>query len=217
MKEFLKTRTFTLLLIILLIIIISIVSPVFLTFNNFINIIKGNIVLATVAIGMTILLITGSVDVSVGAQLAVLSMIISRMAFIPGMNIFILLIASMIIGALLGSINGFISTKAGLPAIIVSFGTMSIYRGAILLFTQGVWVMQLPMWFIKIWRNFLGIPIPIYIFTIFFIVSWFMLKNTKIGRQIFAVGGNKNAAITVGINITHTSMFAFAYLVYRLN
>ena len=213
MKKFLKTREFTLLLmIIFLIIIISIISPVFLTLQNFINIFKSNIVLAIISMGMTVLLITGSIDVSVGSQLAVLSVIISKLTLIPDVNIFIIIIASIIMGILLSSINGFISIRANIPPIVVSFGTMGVYRGAILLYTNGVWVMSLPAWFTGIWRSYLGIPIPFYIFTIFLLLSWFMLNNTKIGRQIFAMGGNKNAALRAGINIKNTTMFAFMYL-----
>ena len=213
MGKVLKRREFSLsIIIIILIIIISIRSPVFLTFQNILNIFNSINVLAIVAIGMTVIIINGSIDISVGSQLAVISVIISELSLIPGMNIFILLIVSMLIGAFLSLANGFISTRANVPHIMISFGALNVYRGAILLYTGGSWVWQLPAWFKSIWDDFLWIPIPFYILSIVGLATWLMLNNTKIGRQIFAVGGNKNAAIRVGINVKNIMLFGFVCL-----
>ena len=128
MKRIVRSRGFTLLLIIaMLCAAVSIMSPNFLTVNNFMNIIRSNIVLAVCALGLTVLVITGNVDVSTGAQLAVISVAVGNLALLEWTNMPILIAAAIMLGVVLNLLNAVLCIYTKLSAIIITMGSTSIF------------------------------------------------------------------------------------------
>ncbi|MGI9951717.1 ABC transporter permease [Moorellaceae bacterium AZ2] len=203
--------------------LISARSTVFLRPDNLIDLLKNNAVLGIMALGMTLVIITGGIDVSVGAVVAVLTVIIGKFMVNVGGNlpqVFLLAIGS---GVLLGLVNGILIALANIPPIVVTLGTMSIINGLMLYYTNGSWISDLPSWFIDFGKltlfkftdaggNTVGIPIQILIFLAMVLLTWALLKYTLMGRAVYAVGGNPVSARRVGINIGRTLIFVYAYM-----
>ena len=210
MKRIVRSRGFTLLLIIaMLCAAVSIMSPNFLTVNNFMNIIRSNIVLAVCALGLTVLVITGNVDVSTGAQLAVISVAVGNLALLEWTNMPILIAAAIMLGVVLNLLNAVLCIYTKLSAIIITMGSTSIFRGAIQLITNGSWVSGIPAKVTNIWVKIGEIPLPFFIFTVLLLGLWFVLSRTRFGRSLFAVGGNRVAAKRMGFNENKVMLGAF--------
>jgi ribose/xylose/arabinose/galactoside ABC-type transport system permease subunit len=214
MKSLFKKREFAMAVILIaLMIVISIAAPAFLQLSNLINIVTNNVILAIMAIGMTLVIVTSGIDVSVGSQLGFSAVFVGLTAVKPGANIFIVLFIGVICGVLLGLINGILIAGAELPAIVVTLGTLSIFRGSILLYTNGHWVNDLPNWYTNLYKDtFLKLPIPIWILTIVVAIISLFINYTKLGRSIYAMGGNQIASSRVGINNNNINLFVFALM-----
>ncbi|NNU84602.1 ABC transporter permease [Geobacillus sp. BMUD] len=219
MKAVFKSKEISIaVIVIMLSIVLSCISPVFLTFDNILDIMKGSAVLGILAVGMTLVIITGGIDVSVAAVTSAVCVIIGRLLLILPDNLISLLLLFFIaplLGAVLGGINGFLVSKIQIPAIVVTLGTMSMINGLVLYITNGQYLnsTNFPQIFIE-FANFkiFGVSILILIFLVVALLTWFILKYTVIGREILAVGGNKESAIRVGINFDKVQIFVFAYM-----
>lgn len=199
------------LIIIVLCLAVSSFSPSFFTVTNFMSIIRSNIVLGVCALGLTVLVITGNVDVSTGAQLAVISVAIGNMALAEWSNTVVLVLASIALGIALNLINVFLCIQTKLSAIIITMGTTSIFRGAIQLITNGSWVSGIPTKVTGVWTKIGEIPVPFIIFLVLLFGEWFVLTRTRFGRSLFAVGGNREAAKRVGFNQDKVMVGAFVW------
>jgi len=209
MKKLLRSRGTTLVLIILLLcVFISLRSPNFLTLMNFVSIIRSNIVLAVCAIGLTLLVSTGNVDVSTGAQLAVISVAIGNLSKL-GWSFPVLLLLAIVLGVALNLFNAILCIYTKLSAIIITMGTTSIFRGVIQLITNGSWVSGVPQSVTGLWFKVGSFPFPLFILLLLLVATWFLLTRTHFGRNIFAVGGNKVAAKRMGINETRITLGVF--------
>lgn len=210
MRKIVRSRGFTLILIIVILCAaVSIVSPNFLTVNNFMSIIRSNIVLAVCALGLTVLVITGNVDVSTGAQLAVISVAVGNMALQEWSNMPMLILAAIALGVALNLLNAVLCIYTKLSAIIITMGTTSIFRGAIQLITNGSWVSGIPSKVTAVWTKIGEVPLPFVIFAALLFGLWFVLTRTRFGRSLFAVGGNRVAAKRVGFNENKVMLGAF--------
>jgi len=204
---FKRTETGVFIALVLIGIVISILSPQFLSFMNFINILRQASVLGIMTMGVTLLMISGEFDLSIGSTFAVAPILfvdlISR-----EFPISIALILSLLIGLLFGFINGLIVTRTKVHSFIITVGTMMIYRGVALVISGG-WPKSLDM--IGASDNLvtksLGqgklfgiIPTPILWFIAAVIICWIVLTKTTHGFKIFATGGNIEAAKISGIN-----------------
>lgn len=210
-----KRETALLFTIIILSSFIFINAPEFLQFKNIANIFVNNAMYGIMAIGMTLIMVTGNIDVSVGAQFAVLGMLAGTFANFAdkiGLTTPIAVFAvSMVMGMVLGFINGALVVKIKLPAIIITLGTMSIMRGTLLLVTEGAWVAEMPSWFTRIAREKLwGIHLPTYIWLSTAILVIIILRYTIIGREILALGGNPVGALRIGISQEKIYRLVFA-------
>ncbi|SHH42718.1 ABC transporter permease [Clostridium grantii] len=214
MKEIYRKRKFVIFSIIIFIsFIISVKSPVFLTPENLLSLITNNIVLAIMSIGMTLIIIASGIDISVGSQLAVSAIIVGKFISTSYANYFTVFFVALSCGLILGFINGFIIAKAKISSIIITLGTMSMYRGLVMNVTKGKWITGLPDWFLQISRSkLLLVPIPIYILIIVIAITCFILKYTELGRNIYAVGSNPISATRAGVNISFVYMFVFCYM-----
>ncbi|MEK5322890.1 ABC transporter permease [Aeribacillus sp. FSL M8-0254] len=219
MKAFLKSKEMSVAVIILLLcIILAFISPVFLTADNLLDVVKGNTVLGILAIGMTLVIITGGIDVSVAAVTSAVCVVLGKtMMFLPDspLTIVLIFVIAPLFGVLLGSINGILVAKIQIPAIVVTLGMMSIINGLVLYITNGQYLnsSNFPTVFLK-FSNFsvFGISIIIWLFIITAALTWYILKYTLIGREVMAIGGNKESAVRVGINYSKVQIFVFSYM-----
>lgn len=191
------------LLTIVFILIFAATNRNFLSVTNILNLMRNMPDLGIVTIGMTMLIISGEFDLSVGAifGLAPFFMVytITKLGFPQGIGLLFAIIA----GAIFGLINGFIVTKIRVPSLIATLGMLKVYRGILLLLTNGK-----PMEFSKdllinkiLTKDFNGFPIQFFWFIFFAIVMYFLLENHKFGNWTCVTGGNKQAAISLGIPV----------------
>jgi simple sugar transport system permease protein len=219
MKQILKSKELGIGLILLVICVaLSIVSPVFLTFDNFLDILKGNAVLGILAIGMTLIIITGGIDVSVAAVTAAVTVVIGKIAVAlqaSPWSLIVIFIVAPIVGTLLGLVNGILISKTKIPPIVATLGTMNVIAGATLYITNGEYMnsSDFPETFLRFAEmKLLGVSILIYIFLVTALLTWFILKYTIIGRSILAIGGNPVSAVRVGINLPAVQIFVYSYM-----
>lgn len=199
---------------VLLCILFAAINPVFLTPGNMMNIVRQISFNAILAMGMTMVIITGGIDLSVGSVLAIAAVVSASFikASAPVLPVPLALLIGLGIGAVCGLFNGIFVTKGKLPPFIVTMVSMTIARGAAQLFTKGRPVSGLLPEFTYLGAGFLfGIPVPIYILLIVVIISYFVLNNTRLGRYVYAVGGNEMAAEASGIKVHRIKLFAYVY------
>lgn len=214
MKGLLKKREFLMFMMLMVIsLCITLITPAFLTPSNLLSIIMNNVILAIMAMGMTLVIVTSGIDVSVGSQLGFAAIFVGMLALIPSSNILTVLVAGIVCGTVLGMLNGILIAGAEIPAIVVSLGTMNIFRGSLLLYTNGKWVTALPPWYTNLYNtSVLGIPTPILILALVIGVTYFIAQHTRLGRSIYALGGNPAIASRVGIHTGKVTLFVFAYM-----
>ena len=186
--------------LVLLCIVITIVTPNFLSVSNITNVFSQVSVNAIIAIGMTFVILTGGIDLSVGSTLAISGAVGASIVKLTG-NVFLAIIVAAVIGIAVGLINGLLVSKGKLQAFIVTLATMTIFRGATLVFTDGTPISKLPEAFVKIGNGKLGfMPIPVIITIIIAIIAVYALSQTRFGRYLYALGGNEDASRLSGIN-----------------
>jgi len=202
-----------LLIIIVLAAVITLKNPVFLTSENLLDLAKNNTVIGIVALGMLPVIITGGIDVSVGAMTAAVTIIIGKFMVNFGGNLVLVFLLGCVSGALLGAFNGLLVSKLNLPPIVVTLGSMSIINGLMLYYTGGSWITNIPQWFISFGRiKVVGIPIQIFFLVLAAVLTYVVLKYTLMGRGIFAIGGNPVAAVRAGFHKERILLFLYSYL-----
>ena len=231
-----KTRELILIGVIILIgIIITCITPAFFSQLNIINILYSNAVFGIMAMGMMLIITTGNIDVSVGAQYAVAGMVVALVArSTGGEKPLLAILAGMGTGMVLGLTNGLIVAKLGIPAIVVTLGTLNIMRGTLNLITSGNWIDGLTGPFSKFANlrllkpvnafgpihaitggkglTLFALPLAVYIWIIVMILTYIFLYRSGVGRDILAVGGNKEAAKRMGLSQTKAYLLAFGYM-----
>lgn len=192
----------------------SIFNPLFLTPGNIINIVRQVSFNAILAMGMTMVIITGGIDLSVGSVLALAAVITASFVKTanPLLPVPVALLIGLLIGAACGLFNGYVITRGKLAPFIVTMVMMTMARGAAQLFTKGRPVTGLLESFDFLGAGFiLGIPVPIYILALVVIISHFILSCTKTGRYIYAVGGNEQAAAASGIKVRRVKLVVYTF------
>jgi len=211
LKNILKDRAILIVLIVLFIVMSLLKPDTFLTFRNITNILRQVTVLGIVSCGMTMVLISGNLDLSVGSTLS-LCMVLPIL--LQQRGLFLAITVTLLVGLVIGSINGFIVGKLKANSLIVTLGMLSIIQGVAFLITKGNNVLGDP----DSSYSFIGkgvvlkIPFPVYILVFIIIVSHFILSKTNFGRSIYATGGNEYAAYSSGINTNNIRMLAFIIL-----
>ena len=198
------------LILALLCVVLSILSPNFLEASNLLNVLKQISIIAMLAAGMTFIILTGGIDLSVGSILA-LSGVITVILIGKGVPSFLSLLIGVVIGFLAGAINGYLTAKTKLPPFIVTLGSYTYVRGLAYVISGGYPVV-LNSSFVKFLGagNILGIPTPIYIMALIYVISYFVLKYTMFGRHVYAIGGNEEAARLTGIKVERTLIYVYA-------
>jgi ribose transport system permease protein len=178
-----------------------ILTPHFLTISNLLNVLEQTSINAIVAVGMTYVIISGGIDLSVGSLLALAGVVLASLLH-AGVPVPIAFAAAMAVGALFGCLSGLAITWGRLPPFIATLGMMSIARGCALLFTEGRPVSGFDGDFRSIATVRLGgIPAPVFATTFVYLVGHFVLSETRFGRYVYALGGNEEATRLSGVNV----------------
>lgn len=194
--------------------VIALNSDAFFTVRNLTNLLNNNAVMGIMALGIMVVIVTGNIDVSVGAQLAVVSMVVGAyVKATDGRNPLLAVLLGMLCGLALSTVNGFFVSKLNIPAIVVTLGTLNIMRGGMLLVTNGKWVENLTGPFTK-FANYkiCSLSVSIWIWLGVLVLTYVFLYRTRVGRDILAVGGNPQAAQRMGISQSTVFLYAFGYL-----
>lgn len=194
-------RRFALIIVFLVMVItLTIFSPVFATGRNLLNILLQSSVNGVIAVGMTFVIIAGGIDLSVGATLAMSAVIATSLGH-PGESASIALLAGLAIGVLCGFVNGIVIGKFEVAPFIVTLAMMTILRGLVLVISNGRPVIDLSSSFNSIGGgHLLFIPNPVIAFLVVVVVGILVLRLTRFGRYVYAVGGNELSAKVSGIN-----------------
>ncbi len=176
-------------------------TPHFLTVSNLLNVAEQATIIAIVAVGMTFVIITAGIDLSVGSVLAFAGVVMAS-ALHQGVPLPVALLVGLGIGLLCGLVNGLLITIGRLPPFIATLGMMSVARGTALMFTEGRPVSGFSEGFRSLATGeVLHVPTPVIIMIAVYAVAHFVLKRTKLGRYTYAIGGNEEAALLSGINV----------------
>ena len=201
--------------------LLTILSDKFFTPENGLNVLRQVAVNICISVGMTLIVLTAGIDLSVGSVLALCSAVAVGLfkegVQIPSLNLFIgftvfgALVAAVVIGLLLGYFNGWVITRFHIPPFVATLAMLTIARGLTMLYTQGHPISNLGSSFAFLGTGWiLGIPVPVYIATAVVVAATFITKKTKLGRYIYAIGGNEQAAKLSGIPINQVKIKVYA-------
>jgi ribose transport system permease protein len=189
--------------------LIALSTPVFLTPRNLFNVLRQVSIITIAASGFTLMIITGSIDLSIGSVIAVTGLCCASLL---KMNIPIVLciIITLLLGAILGALTGIIVTGFKLNAFIVTLAIMEVYRGLSWLYCKGVPIFDLPPKFSELGVGYIGVlPIPVIIMLLCCIIMALLLNKTRYGRNVCTIGGNINAARVSGLNVRWITIQTF--------
>ena len=190
---------------------LSSISPQFLTFSNWSIIFTQVSINALLAFGVTFVIITGGIDLSIGSVVAVSGVAAALLARQDNYPVVVPVLGGLVVGLLFGLLNGVLVTKSKIAPFIVTLGVMTIGRGLALIISKGRPISNLSESFNFIGGgDILGIPFPIIILFVVFIICSIVLKKTIFGRYVYAVGGNQQAAWASGISVNQVKMAVYA-------
>ncbi len=193
----------------IIVVVFSWLSPVFLTAPNLINVLQQSSINACIALGMTLVIVSGGIDLSVG-PIAALAAVVAASLMVAGLPIPLAIVAALGVGALCGLFNGVLIAYAGLQPFIVTLGGLSLYRALSLIYTGGNPVFGIPPEFRALTNgDLMGIPTPVVIVAVIALICWVVLNKTPLGEYLMAVGGNPEAARIAGVPVALTKISAF--------
>lgn len=198
--------------LLLLIVVLTLLNPNFLTVSNLLNVLRQVSISGLIAFGMTFVILTGGIDLSVGSTLALTGAVAASL-IASGTDPIIAMGVALVLGLILGAINGIIITKGRVAPFIATLATMTVYRGLTLVYTEGKPVSGLgdSVAFQMFGKGyFLGIPVPVITTILAFIVLYLILHKTNFGRRVYAVGGNEEASKLSGINTDRVKIWVYA-------
>ena len=203
----------TVIALIILMAVITIINSNFLTANNLLNLLLQVTSNALIAFGMTFVILTGGIDLSVGSILALSSALTAGLLG-SGMPVTLAILISLILGCILGMINGLLISYGKLAPFIVTLATMTIFRGATLVYTNGNPItkgLSDTFLFQFLGQGYIvGIPFPVIIMFIVFIVLYVLLHKTAFGKSVYAIGGNEKAAYISGVKLNKVKIIIYS-------
>lgn len=208
----------TLIGLIMLCVVLSVLSPYFLNVSNLLNVAQQTAINAIIAVGMTFVIITAGIDLSVGSILA-FSGVVMASVLKTGLPFPLGILAGLAVGTLCGMTNGLLITIGKLPPFISTLGMMSVARGAALMYTRGRPISGFSDNFRFIANGeILKIPMPVIVMLVIYLMAHFLLTKTKFGRYTYAIGGNEEAALLSGVNVKFhkTAVYSFCGLLSGL-
>lgn len=197
-----------LLCIIGLFVVVGMINPRYIAERNLSSIFLGNAYIAVAAIGMSMVIISGNIDISVGSLIGVLATVSGSLA-VNGYPIIVSWLVPLAVGAAVTAIMGFMVAYLRIPSIVVSLGMLSILKGGLISVTAGAWITDLPAGYGLAQMRPFGIPMPIYFMVVLTVLAAAWMRYSMTGRAIYAVGGNAEAARLSGISAKRTIMTVF--------
>lgn len=204
----------SLIALIFLIVVVSFLNPNFFTVDNILNILRQTSVNAIIAVGMTLVILTAGIDLSVGSVLALCGAFAASLIAME-VHVLIAVPTALFAGAALGAISGIIIAKGKVQAFIATLVTMTLLRGVTMVYTEGRPIStgftdtgDAFAWFGTGYA--LGIPVPVWLMVIVFASVWYLLNHTRFGRYIYALGGNESATRLSGINVDRVKIGVYA-------
>ena len=191
-----------------MIIISTILSPAFLTGRNIINVLRQMSIITIIGFGVTMVIIAGMIDLSSGSVVALTGVIGTSLYVMTG-SVWLGLLGGLATGALTGFTSGFFITYFDLPPFIVTLAMMTGARGLVLLYTGGMPIINIGDFTVLGQGYLFGIPNPILLMLLVMVVVMILVKRTRFGRYIFAIGGNEAAAIASGVNVKAIKVTTF--------
>lgn len=211
MKKLLKNPVISIYIaLLILVVIFSLMSPTFLTVNNILTILKQSAPKGIMAVGAMFVMLTGGVDLSVGAEVSLLGIVMASLMSKAGWGILPSVLVAFILGAVIGIINATLVVKVNIPPMIATMGTSWILQGLSYTVCGGLPVTGLVKGFSSFGQGSVGIiPIPVIVFAIVVAIGAFILRYVPYGRHIYSVGSNAESTRLAGINVSFVRMSVF--------
>jgi ribose/xylose/arabinose/galactoside ABC-type transport system permease subunit len=187
----------------------SFAHPAFLTTPNLINVARQVSINGILAVGVTLVLLTGGVDLSLGSVVALAGVVAASLAQAGAYPVFVVVAAGVAAGACCGAINGVVVTRGRVPSFIATLGMMTAARGLALVVSNGRPVSNLSPDFTRLGGDLGRLPIPVIVLAVVALLAWVVLKHFRLGRHIHAVGGNPEAARAAGIRVGAIGMIVY--------
>jgi rhamnose transport system permease protein len=188
-------------LLVALMVVMALMSDQFLTLGNLLRTTRFFTEIGLIALGMTLIIVTGGIDLSVGSALALVSVTVG-FSYQAGLPLVLALILGLVVGLLAGLFNGIVSTKLDVHPLVVTLGTLALYRGIAFGVSDADAVSNYPRWFAYLGQYYLG-PVPgqLIVLVLAVAVSWVLLSRTRFGRYVYAIGWNEETARFSGIPV----------------
>ena len=214
MNKLLKHRELWLgLAILALIVLVTLRFPRFSQPGNLLTIFNDTSILMMLALGQMVVILTRSIDLSMASNLALTGMVVAMVnSAFPGIPIPLLIAGCVVFGGALGAFNGILVWKLNIPPIVVTLGTLTIFRGLVFVISGGAWVnaAQMSPDFVALQRGvILGLPVLSWIAIIVAVLFYLLMTRTPLGRSLYAIGVNPTASVYTGINVGRTKFYAF--------
>lgn len=204
----------SLIALLFLVVVVSFLNPNFFTVDNILNILRQTSVNAIIAVGMTLVILTAGIDLSVGSVLALCGAFAATLVAME-VPVLVAVPTALLAGAALGAISGIIIAKGKVQAFIATLVTMTLLRGVTMVYTDGRPIStgftdtaDTFVWFGTGYA--LGIPVPVWLMVVVFAGAWYLLNHTRFGRYVYAVGGNESATRLSGINVDRVKIGVYA-------
>jgi len=209
--NFVRGATGPLIGLILLCVFLSLTTDTFLTVRNFLNVMDQVTVLGVMAVGMTLVILIGGIDLSVGSVLALSGMVMGYLGNNLGWPFGIAIVAALIASALCGAVSGLMITRLNMPAFIATLAMMSIARGIASIITNGEQIVGFPDWFsnLAIIRHFGVLTVTVAVMIAIVAIAWIVLTFRPSGRALYAIGGSAEVARLAGIDVRETTLFVY--------
>ncbi len=197
--------------VILMIVFLSLSTDTFFTPGNLAVVARQISLSAIIAMGMTLVILMGGIDLSVGSVVSITSVMIGLVMVRMNMPIWLSILIGLLVGMMVGLINGTLIVKTRVPPFIITLGMMGLARGAALVITKGSSISGFPTGYLPIGQGFAFklIPIPVIIAIVLAIIVHFILSRTTFGRRIYLIGSNEEAALLSGINVNRMKVAVF--------
>lgn len=197
--------------LLLAIVFFAITTNTFLTVHNLTNVFLQNSYLVVATMGIAIVMISGGADLSVSYQIGFVSVVVGRLLQYSNLPIFLIILIGLGVGLVLGLVNGLLTTLLHVHPMVATLATMTIYQGVAFVFCGGLTFYGFPdaFKFIGQGQVFNWLPICVVIMVVMFVVAYILLTKTYLGRNIYSLGGNEEAARLAGINTNITRVIAF--------
>ena len=192
------------------VVLITLTTDRFMTAQNLMNVSLQVSAVAIAAIGGTMVILTGGIDLSPGSSVALTTCVLAVLVKLMGLPLLVGILVVLVMGAAMGALNGLLSAYGRIPTFIATLATLSVYRGLAFLITKGTPIFNISPGLDRVFYDRLfGIPLPFYYVLVLYVMTYVFLRHTSIGRAIYAVGGNESAARLSGIQVNRIRMVAF--------